>query len=261
MFEGGAVRHDATDEPHRFRFGGGDVLAGEEDVGRFGITDLARETNGRATSRIQRPAHLGHTELRRFGGDTDIGSLEDLRTACDGDTLDGGDDRFGRPIRLGETLVDPGGAMLGHRPLHVPVVVLVGVAGKAAQVHTGAEVAAGTREHDATDVIIGRSFFPSIAHAAEHLQRHGVLALRTVHGGDHHVTALLDEQIRHSWTVERSDPPDQTAPCDGHGARCSADSLAPGRRAGRPHRVDESGECTDCGKSNVFDEYGPSSLR
>jgi hypothetical protein len=30
------------------------VLAGEEDVGRFGITDLARETNGRAGYSDQR---------------------------------------------------------------------------------------------------------------------------------------------------------------------------------------------------------------
>ena len=46
-------------------------------------------------------------------------------------------------------------------------------------------------------VVVLRGLSPGIAHAPEHLQRHGVLALGAIHGGDHHGALAFDNQIRH----------------------------------------------------------------
>ncbi len=104
-----AVGHDVTDQPDVGRLPCGDVFAGQQDLRGVRVGDLTAQAHGGATHRVEAPAGLGHAEAGALARDTDVGRLEDLGAAGDGDPLDRGDDGFGWPVAAQQRLpVDVG---------------------------------------------------------------------------------------------------------------------------------------------------------
>jgi len=94
--------------------GRADVLAGEQDLRRVGVGDLAGQAHRRAAHRVERPADLAHPEAGRLAGHPDLHGLEDLGAARDGHALHRGHDGLGRPVVAEQGLVDDVG-VLSHR--------------------------------------------------------------------------------------------------------------------------------------------------
>ena len=74
--------------------------AGEQQIARHGVGDLADQPHRRAAHRVQAPLGLGDAELGALAGDADVGALQDLGAARDGRSLDGRDQRLGQPAAL-----------------------------------------------------------------------------------------------------------------------------------------------------------------
>src|SRR5947207_3796993 len=90
------VGHHVADQADPGRLVGGEVLAGQQDLGRMRVRDLAPEPYRGAAHGVERPADLAHAEARRHSRDPDVGLLEDLRATRDRDALHRGDEGLGR---------------------------------------------------------------------------------------------------------------------------------------------------------------------
>ena len=148
-----AVGHDVADQADLLGLGREDVLAGEEDVGRHRVRDLALQAHRGTAHRVERPARLRHAEARALAGDADVGALQDLGATRDGDAFDRGDDRLRGPVRLEQPAVHEAGILLEAR-LFVDRAVGVDVARHRAQVHARREVALGAGEDGAAEVVV-----------------------------------------------------------------------------------------------------------
>ena len=161
------------------------------------VRDLPAQADGRSRHRVQRPARLAHPEARRLAGDADVGALQQLGAAGDGDALDRGDQRLRRLVVTQQPLVREVGVG-GHARRHVDLGVgVLRVAGHGAQVGARAEVALGAGEDDRADVVVGARLDHGVVHAHEHRPGERVEALRTVHGDDHRVAVSFDECVGH----------------------------------------------------------------
>ena len=164
---------------------------------RVGVGDLATQADGRAGHRVERPPRLAHAEACRLARDPDVGALQQLGAAGDGDALDRGEQRLRRLIVPQQALVGKVG-VLCHARRHVDLGVgLLGVARHRAQVGPGAEVALGAGEDDRTDVVVGTRFDHRVVHPHEHRPGQRVVALRPVHRDDHRVAVSFDERVGH----------------------------------------------------------------
>ena len=110
--DGLAVGYDVADQAELLRFGRVDVLAREKDVGRLGVGDLAGQAHRGAAGRVERPPRLGHAEAGALTGDADVGALEHLGAAGDGDAFDRGDQRLRGSVRLEDGSEDEAGVVL-----------------------------------------------------------------------------------------------------------------------------------------------------
>ena len=90
-----AVGYDVPDQADLLGLRRLDVPAGEQQVGRDRVGDLAGEPDRGAAQRVEPPLRLGDAEPGRLAGDPDVGGLQDLGAAGDGRALDGRDQRLG----------------------------------------------------------------------------------------------------------------------------------------------------------------------
>ncbi|GAB6987160.1 hypothetical protein JCM10369A_36850 [Nocardioides pyridinolyticus] len=66
------------DQPDLLGLRRGNQPAGQQQVERDGVGDLAGEPDGGAAHRVEAPPRLRDAEPRRLPGDPDVGALEDL---------------------------------------------------------------------------------------------------------------------------------------------------------------------------------------
>jgi hypothetical protein len=197
-----AVGHHVADEPDLPRLRGEDVLAGQQDVGRDRVGDLPLQSHRGAAHRVQRPTRLGDAEPCALTGDADVGALEDLGTAGDGDAFDCCDHGLRRPVGLEETAVDEAG-VVAQAGLLVDRAVGVDVARHGAEVHPRREVALGAGEDRARQRVVGAQLCPRVGEQGEHREGHRVLALRPVQGEHHHRALAFDVHLSHGRSLAR----------------------------------------------------------
>ena len=186
-----AVGHDVTDQSHLECLGGGDVPAGQQQLAGDRIGNLAYQADRRSAHRVETPLRLGDPELRALAGHPDIGTLQDLCSAGDGRSFDGGDQRLGESAAL-EQAVDAGRVVAA-----VFERVARGRLGGRLEVHARAKVAAGAGEDADPDVRIAVDAVPRLHHDREHLAGKRVARLGPVHRHDEDVSALFDQSIGH----------------------------------------------------------------
>ena len=196
LVEGVTVGHDVADQPDLLGLWRQDVLAGQQDVGRHRVRNLALEAYGRAAHRVERPAGLRDAEPGALPGDADVGALQDLRATGDGDALDRGDDGFGGSVGLEQAAIDESRIVLEAGFL-VDGAVGIDVAGHGPQVHARGEVALRPGEDGAPQVVILSQLVPRVRQQGEHRERHRVLPFRAVHGDDQYVVVTFDVDLGH----------------------------------------------------------------
>jgi hypothetical protein len=193
------------------------VAAGQQQIGRHGVRDLAAQAHRRPSQRVDAPAHLRHAEAGARAGDADVGRLQDLGAARDRRALDRGDERLVQQESFEQRLDDPGRHLGDGQVRRVACVGAVarggggasprpavrrlgervagGGLGHRGKVGAGAERPAGTGEDHDPHVRVGVGLVPRTGHAAHHLGRQCVAALGPVHRHDHHAAVALHEQV------------------------------------------------------------------
>ena len=132
--DGRAGLGEAVDDAELVEALGGQRVAGERELHDHVVGHPPGQAQQRAAGGDQRALGLGDAQLGALGGDDQVAGERDLHAAGDGEALDRGDQRLARGALgdAGEAAVaEPGRLAADER----------------AQVHAGAEEAAGAGEH------------------------------------------------------------------------------------------------------------------